>query len=75
MKLSEIPNDLKPHVEIACLLCLEKRNLKLFQHQKASPCALRCIRGEICDELEKVLQIAKQGENGLILDDVRLKTK
>ena len=53
MLVKDLTQEQQKCVNFACLLCLEKRNIKTFN--KNSPCALRSIRGEICDELERVL--------------------
>lgn len=55
LKINDIPDEFKFAVEFACALCIEKRNLTLIGKAKLSPCALRSIRGEVCDEIEKVL--------------------
>lgn len=55
MKLCDILEPLRPYVEFGCMVCLEKRNSTLLRERRSSPCALRSIRGEICDEMERVI--------------------
>lgn len=56
MKLSEIIEPIRPYVEFGCMVCLEKRNSTLSMERKKSPCALRKIRGEVCDEMERIVR-------------------
>lgn len=55
MKLCDIPEEVRPCVEFGCKLCIEKRNLTRIGKQKQARCALRSIRFEICDEMERVI--------------------
>ena len=54
MKLTEIPDYLRPYVEFGCMVCLEKRNATKSSH-KDSPCALRKVCGEVCYEMKQVI--------------------
>lgn len=53
MLVKDLTQEQQRFVNFACLLCLEKRNIT--NRRNNSPCGLRNVRGEICDELERVL--------------------